>query len=532
MKKIIITLCLLLPLAVLAQDIQEINKLIQYRRYPSAEVKAKALVNADRSNGQNLFWLTQVYVAAKDSAALLSLDIPTSEDSWFRIATANKLLFKGDAVAARSLFDAALGNSRKKDPALMAEIARSNIYNNNGDRQYAIDLLEQTIKKDKHNPELYTMMGDAWFRLRNGSEAFKAYQKALEINNAYAPASFQVGKIFATQDNREMFLKYYNDAVAADPAFAPAWYELSYQHWTKDRSKALEYYNKYLAVTDVNEQDEYQLADLLYLNKRYDEALNKATVLLKKPGAQNRLNKLVAYIYKAKNDFDQSLNYMNVYLSNGADSNFIVEDYSFVADIYEQKKEPAKAAEWYEKTIPMLKDSAEIYSYYKKLSDFYKEQKEYEQQVPWVEKYYTQSGKGTNVDLFNWGFALYMSKDYTKADSVFNVYSNKYPEDVYGPYWQARSMVAIDTAMAEGLAIPYYEKLIAVAGKDTSKALNKKYLAEAYGYIAAYVANEKKDYDMAIDYFEKLLEVDPANNEAKKYIEVLEKMNSRTSAAN
>ncbi|HEX6333600.1 MAG TPA: hypothetical protein VFZ78_05185, partial [Flavisolibacter sp.] len=51
----------------------------------------------------------------------------------------------------------------------------------------------------------------------------------------------------------------------------------------------------------------------------------------------------------------------------------------------------------------------------------------------------------------------------------------------------------------------------------------KKWTIEAYGYLAAYEANTMKDYSEAIGYFEKLLEVDPGNESAKKYIEILEK---------
>ena len=46
---------------------------------------------------------------------------------------------------------------------------------------------------------------------------------------------------------------------------------------------------------------------------------------------------------------------------------------------------------------------------------------------------------------------------------------------------------------------------------------------EAYGYVAAYEANVEKDYDDAIEYFEKLLDLDPNNSDAKKYVEILKK---------
>jgi tetratricopeptide (TPR) repeat protein len=41
--------------------------------------------------------------------------------------------------------------------------------------------------------------------------------------------------------------------------------------------------------------------------------------------------------------------------------------------------------------------------------------------------------------------------------------------------------------------------------------------------LAAYEVNTKKDFARAIDYFEKVLEMDPENESAKKYIGILEK---------
>jgi len=109
------------------------------------------------------------------------------------------------------------------------------------------------------------------------------------------------------------------------------------------------------------------------------------------------------------------------------------------------------------------------------------------------------------------------------ADSIFGLYETKYPEQDFGYYWRARSDVAIDTAMQTGMAIPHYEKLIAIAEKDTVNKTNRKHLVESYGYIAAYKANTEKDYAGAIGNFEKLLELDPTNSDARKYVGILTK---------
>jgi tetratricopeptide (TPR) repeat protein len=77
------------------------------------------------------------------------------------------------------------------------------------------------------------------------------------------------------------------------------------------------------------------------------------------------------------------------------------------------------------------------------------------------------------------------------------------------------------------MAIPQYMKLIELDGKDSTKATNRKHLVEAFGYIAAYKANTQKDYAGAIDYFERLLALDPGNADAARYVGILKKNLSR-----
>lgn len=151
------------------------------------------------------------------------------------------------------------------------------------------------------------------------------------------------------------------------------------------------------------------------------------------------------------------------------------------------------------------------------------DRKDYAKQAQWLGKYYSGNEKVTNIDLFNWGLAHYRAEEYAQADSVFGLYVAKYPQQSFGYYWQARSNVPRDKEMKDGLAVPYYLKLIEVLQNNTSDANYKNWMVEAYGYLATYEANGQKDFKEAVDYFEKVLEVDPENESAKKYIAILEK---------
>ena len=79
----------------------------------------------------------------------------------------------------------------------------------------------------------------------------------------------------------------------------------------------------------------------------------------------------------------------------------------------------------------------------------------------------------------------------------------------------------MDSTMEQGLAVPDCEKFISIAELDKSK--NKSTLITAYGYLAGYSANIKKDLASAKSYLEKIIEIDPTNQDAIKNKEVIEK---------
>src|SRR6185295_8058745 len=74
-----------------------------------------------------------------------------------------------------------------------------------------------------------------------------------------------------------------------------------------------------------------------------------------------------------------------------------------------------------------------------------------------------------------------------------------------------RANECIDSTRAQGLANPYYEKVITLAEADTAKDKVKSDLIAAYNYMVAYNYNIKNDKEAAISYVDKILAVDPTN---------------------
>jgi cytochrome c-type biogenesis protein CcmH/NrfG len=62
--------------------------------------------------------------------------------------------------------------------------------------------------------------------------------------------------------------------------------------------------------------------------------------------------------------------------------------------------------------------------------------------------------------------------------------------------------------------------VVEIGELDTTGS-SKRQLIESYGYLAGYETNQNKNYGKAIEYFEKLLQLDPNNEQAKKYVQIL-----------
>jgi tetratricopeptide (TPR) repeat protein len=538
MKKVLmISSGLLLFTFAEAQSIDEAKKQIYYERYGSAANTLHNIIQKEPSNATAWYLLADAYTQLdkvdklKDSLALAPAGV--AEESFYQVAKGYLLLEQNNKDAAKQLFDAALDKTKEKNADILAAVAKAHIKAKAGDANYAIDLLNKAAKRDKRNPEIFALIGNAYRKLDNGTEAYKAYQNALAQDKNYAPALLELGKIFVTQKNTEMYMKFFNDALAADPEYAPTYYSLYIHHYVTDPAKALENFNKYVAKSDPNAKNEYLHTDLLYLNKQHEAAIAKAEQLLQKDNSETRLYKLIAYSKLDMKDTASAIEYMQRYFNQSPDSNFVVKDFETMGLLYASATDKMDSAtRYYEKAASMQTDSAALLAYYKRLADLYQDKKDYSGQALWLGRFYENNKDASNIDLFNWGIAHYRASEWQNADSVFGKYIQKYPEQTFGYYWRARSNAAVDSALEKGTAIPHYLKLVEVAEKDVENANNKKWLIEAYGYLATYEANTQKNYTAAIDYFKKLKTLDPENKDADKYIAILEKSVSASTGKN
>ncbi|HTL07795.1 MAG TPA: hypothetical protein VL307_06045, partial [Chitinophagaceae bacterium] len=144
------------------------------------------------------------------------------------------------------------------------------------------------------------------------------------------------------------------------------------------------------------------------------------------------------------------------------------------------------------------------------------------EEANFLRQMYTMKKNPSNTDLYNLGQAYYQAKNYTVADSIYcGVYQTKYPDEIFGYLWCARSKQAQDDSTnSQGLAVDAY-KLLADKGRQLDSVKYKAQVLGAYYYLIQYYNDIKKDKATALSYIDKGLETDPTNPDLQKFKDIL-----------
>ncbi len=532
-----------------AQSVDQGKKFLYYQRYKSAKDVFDKILASNPNNIDAIYWQGQTLLDTRDSVAaeeLYSKALQTNGNApLLLVGMGNVELRKGKTTDARARFETAISLTKGKDINVLNAIGDANDDAHDGDANYGIQKLVQATQiKGFNNPDTYVLMGDAYRKLIDGGNAVTAYQKALSIDPKLAEAKYKIGKIYLTQNNKEYFLPAFEEAIQMDPNYAPALYELYYYYFNRDINKARDYFDKYLAVSDPNPNNDYDKASILWASQHYDEAISVSKNFISTQGdkADPRYYKLIAYSYDSKGDSVSALDFMKQYFTKQKPDGYVPKDYSFLGNL--QSKFPADSAEViknYQLAIDKDTSMVEKLDILKEATALAKKNGNKTEYAYWVGVQYQLDKNPTNTELYEWGHSNYSAGNYKKSDSIFcQVYESKYPAEIFGYLWCAKSRLAQDDSLnSQGLAVEPYKKLAEIArsldstAKVAGSADSVKYKGQiltAYFFLAQYYNDIKKDKQSAIYYLEKVLEVDPTNATAIKYKEILSKPPQRQPA--
>jgi len=507
------------------QSIDQGKKFMYYERYKSAKEVFQSIVDKEPNNETAIYYLGQAYLGLEDVAAAKKLyleKMAANPNSPLILAGVGEIeLMEGKKADARNHFETAISLSGGKRIDVLNAIgyANANPDSKNGDANYAIDVLKRAtqIKKFK-DPEVLTNLGDAYRKFADGGNAILSYNAALAIDPNYARAIYRSGKVYQTQGvaQEPLYMKYYNEAIAKDPAYAPVYGTLYNYYYNTNVSKAAEYLDKWLANSDDDPKACFYKASMKYAQGLFADAIRNADNCIASEGANPypNLYGLKALAYNRLGDSLNAKTFYELYFQKQNPDKIGAGDYASYASIL--LKFPGnedKVAQLVNKAVELDTLEANKVSYLKTLAQAFDKENRTLDAAKWYGKVLDVKKNYTNVDIYNTGYAYFRAGQFDSAAAKFKLYTEKYPDDIFGYYMEGKSYAGIDTTGELGLAVPYYEKAIEIGEAAPDKSKVKSQLSGAYRYFIEYYYNVKKDQVTALSYVDKALVLEPADEQ-------------------
>jgi tetratricopeptide (TPR) repeat protein len=523
----------------IAQTEAEIVRNIDLEKYDVAMEMARTLLAQDPKNDKVHYLVGRIYL---ETDRLNEASAAFTKGQGF--SSRNPMNFVGGgAVAAKqenydkakAELDKAVELNAKNDPKVFLAIAKAWMSNPTKDKtkqqpywKEAELYLYKVQKLAPNDPESYVLLGQL-YGLQGVTELEQSmYEKAIELDPKYLPGYYRLGVLYKEQKKYQEAADMFQKAIDIDPGFGPVYRQMA-EMWTmaKKYDKAEENINKYLQIMGSDKSSLMQQMIIYYLGDQYDKAIEIGERVIKDTNA-TVVKRLLAYSYVKKTppDADKAMTWFDAYWK-AVEKNpgaIIATDYEFYGKAFELKGNTEEAVKNYELSIAKAQESGEPnFELYSAIAEMYKTKQDTANRILYLRKYIQSTPTKYQLkENFALGQAYYQMKDYIHADSIFDVMTQKMPDLHIGWSWRGRSNAMMDPGSTQGKAMPYYQKVIDLLGSDPEKIAKYKgdYIT-ALNYFGAYHALVTEKYAEARPFWEKVIELDPTNQNAKDGLEYL-----------
>lgn len=502
-----------------AQSLEDAVKAMDIEQYQKSKNILRTLIANTPENPELYYYLGENYfrTSEDDSAAFYfkkGTEINAASPYCF-VGLGEVNLLNKDTTSARANFEKAAAMNKGKDFKTYLLIGQA--YTRSEESRNlaaATTYLAKAKTLEPKNADLYLALGDVALEQNNGTEAAKNYEQSLTLNGKNPRPFVRQGQIYKRALNFEVSLDYFNKALAIDPNYPPAFRELGELYFKANKfDKAIESYKRYVESTDNSINTQVRYASFLFLNKDYKEAISVINQVLEKDTTKLVVYRLLGYSAYETKDYPRALQGMNTFFQKAEAKRLIPSDYAYLGKSQIKNKMDSLGIMNIRKGMDLDTNNLDLYN---DLADAYYQAKRFAESAATYE--IKKAKKGLNAaEYFNWGRSLYFAKEYVKADSAFSRVNQIKPFATAFLY-RGRINVALDTDNKQGLAKPFYDKVIEMQSADPVK--NKKDLVEAYSYLGDYFFQQKDNVQSKASW-QKVLEIDPENKQA---IEVLKQL--------
>ena len=592
------TLSIIFTCNIKAQDLNSATLLTRSEAYDKAEEIFKQLIQKEPGNSKYYFfygenWLQDYFadtisnsltVFTKEAKALYEKGVSANPNEPLNYVGLAKVAFynddnkTADAMRAKAKsFLLPYKNIKKivppaKDYAFtLAKLAESYITADfKVDTAKALPLMQEAIKIDTKNRDIYLIAGDIYNLKNDGSNAIKNYNLAQENDPASPTANMKIGSIYVKARNLSAAIPYFEQAIALNANYAPAFRELGALYsLARMYDKSKENFKKYLELTQGNIPAKIRYVQALFFAGEYDEVIKNVEEIFAVDKSKTYMNRIAGYsCYEKKDaDYDKALSYMETLFKTVSPERIIKKDYLYLAKILLKKNQnypnlvkeydrnktqlerekgrygnattaaekaklkpgidslTARVARFDRQIAISDKEIDRAFGEYAKALTYDPEDKALLNEI--ANSYYTYRryenaaktwsklislGKNDVNDYMQIGRAYYVGEKYFAADSIFNIVIKMQPDYLPAYVYIARTYSRMEADAKSGKARLKFEKVIEKATVDSAKYASE--MIEAYGYLGYhYMMND--NYTKAKDYYIKMVSFDPNNKEYK-----------------
>jgi tetratricopeptide (TPR) repeat protein len=528
---------LALSFQTMAQTVQDGLKNLDAERYNAAGTIFKQLVDS-APTAENYFYQGYYFLNLQDG----QMDLAQAKDAFAkgaaldakrpdplnRVGLAAVKMFSGDKAGAKVDFDLIKKDTKNKNADVMFRIGEAYALSEKiNDPAEAVTNIQAglDLQKVKNNPDYYIAMANAYLLKNDGGPAMTALENALNMGQKTAKIRTLMGRVWYQGKNYPRAQTEFNEAIKADPTYAPAYFLLSNLFTTFGKfDKAAENAKLGLQNSEATPAAKLRYIKLATASKDYDGAMTVLGQIFdtEKDPIKFRLK---GYIQVEKGDCAEGVKNIQEFLNQAAKERHLASDYGMLGRGYSCIKDDAgkkmndslgvlnieKAIELGDTVTVTLNDIANIY----------KPAKNWTMLAATYEKMIAKSKKSTGADYYNLADAYMKSKDYIKADTALTKTIELYKDTWLIPYIiKARAKQYANPTDSTFMAAPLYEKyLVLVPEAEKAKDNTKRYLAEAYGYLGMKALLISKDTVKATEYMNLVIKYDPTNTKAQQVLQ-------------
>lgn len=429
--------------------------------------------------------------------------------------------------------------------------------------------IKSFAKKYKKNGEVLTGLARAFYEQQDTANARVYAEQATTLK--YAPAYVLLGDIAALADDGGLAGQMYQQAMYFDPKLPEAYtkYATMYSKidpagaiqkledlrvnvpdypvdlpmarlYTKANKmdEAMSAYDRWYTTTDYSKKEPGDVAGyalIHHMKKNYDKSMQIINEASQKYPRSSSINRIGLMNTIAQKNYEEALVWGDRLFNKSDSANFNDFDYTNYAQAHIGVGKYDEAIDLYRKGMEVSKaDQDAVNNLRKEISDAYMQKGDFDQAVAEYRLYLEGTTKKTASDYSTLAEMYYkhaadlqgeeQMNAIREADKIYADVEEKFANNVdvlaYVLNRRGTFNVILDPDSKQGLAKPVFEKLMQLMeGKENRTDADNKKLVTSYRYMMSYDLLVQDNKQAARDWAQKILTVDPENEQAKQVIE-------------